>query len=416
MTQSTIDSLYAKLNYIGEWNSYYLLNDAVNFEFVSRNGGIDSLYFKEDSLLKPWVLPRLFRPILGQKTSHQALKNMENIKDAYAFIDNRSSLTFARYSKNKVAAVMEIKPQFKSQIGGIIGSTKDEKGEWVTTGEIDLHLENTRKQGSLIDLKWSQPNPKSRTLFFAIETPLTFGFPFGNLIIYKQDFLEESFILESRSGLITGLGPFGRWSMGGKREVGKDLNIDYQFESDAIIFGIKGDRRNNRWMPSKGKFWFFNFSLGKVTDNKGYRQVIEADFKLDQYQNQKWGAYRFLVHGGYVSIDGRELPKSKKVKLGGANTIRGYFDNQFSVDWFIIHTIEWLMGDLNNSQLFLFIDSPLAYEGLGDTFTSPQTIKLKSGYGVGFRQYTGRFTMDISVGFSKTSPGGKLHLKFASDL
>ena len=44
------------------------------------------------------------------------------------------------------------------------------------------------------------------------------------------------------------------------------------------------------------------------------------------------------------------------------------------------------------------------------------TVTLKPGYGVGFRQYNGNVNMDISIGFSKSSPGGKLHLKFSSDL
>ena len=115
-------------------------------------------------------------------------------------------------------------------------------------------------------------------------------------------------------------------------------------------------------------------------------------------------------------MDGGKLPKSKKVKLGGANSVRGYYENQFMVDWAVIHTIEWLFGDLDRSQLFLFIDKPVASfgkNGLGDLARS---MTLNSGYGVGFRQYNGTVTMDISIGLSKSSPGGKLHLKFSSDL
>lgn len=104
------------------------------------------------------------------------------------------------------------------------------------------------------------------------------------------------------------------------------------------------------------------------------------------------------------------------MKLGGANSVRGYYENQFMVDWAVIHTMEWLFGDLDRSQLFLFIDKPVAHFGNDGLLDMVKTMTLKPGYGVGFRQYNGTVTMDISIGHSKSSPGGKLHLKFSSDL
>lgn len=415
--QSIDSKLYKKLEAKGEWKSYYEGNETSGFDFVSVDGEIDSLYFTGDKSIEPWVLKRLFRPILGQTTTHRALGRFTDIQDAYAFIDDYSSLSFARFGKNQVAAVVVVQPQFKSQIGGILGASKDDNGEWITTGEIDLHLENARRQGSIMDLQWRQPDPKTRTLVFAIETPFPFGLPFGTLIRYEQDFLEKSYILESTSGMITGVGPLGRWTIGGKTEVGKDLESDTRFDSDAVIVGIRGDRRNNRWMPSKGRFWEFNYALGRVKDETGDKRIIEADFKMDRYRNTLWGTFRFFVHGDYAFMDRRKLPKSKKVKLGGANSVRGYYENQFMVDWAVINTIEWLFGDLDRSQLFLFMDKPVASFGHEEGIIGvAKSLTLNPGYGVGFRQYNGTVTMDISVGFSSSSPGGKLHLKFSSDL
>ena len=416
VSQDVADSLQAQLEAKGEWQSYYVGNEKSGFDFISLDGEVDSLFFTGDQLIEPWVMQRLFRPILGQSTTHRAMDQLRDVQDAYAFIDDHSILSFAKYDHNRVAAVVDFHPQFKSQIGGILGASKDQNGDWVTTGEIDLHMENARRQGSIMDLKWQQPDPKTRTLVFAIETPFPFGLPFGTLVRYEQDFLEKSYILESTSGMITGVGPFGRWTIGGKAEMGKDLETDTRFESDAVILGVKGDRRNNRWMPSKGRFWSFNYALGRVKDDGGDKRIIEADFNLDRYKTLSWGTFRFFVHGDYAFMDGGKLPKSKKVKLGGANSVRGYYKNQFMVDWTVIHTIEWLFGDLDRSQLFLFIDKPVASfgkNGLGDLARS---MTLNSGYGVGFRQYNGTVTMDISIGLSKSSPGGKLHLKFSSDL
>lgn len=170
-------------------------------------------------------------------------------------------------------------------------------------------------------------------------------------------------------------------------------------------------------MPSKGRFWSFNYALGRVKDDGGDKRIIEADFNLDRYKTFRWGTFRFLVHGDYTYMDGGKLPKSKKVKLGGANSVRGYYENQFMVDWAVINTIEWLFGNLDRSQLFLFVDSPVGRFGYDEGIIGiKKYFSLNPGYGMGFRQYNGTVTMDISVGFSKSSPGGKLHLKFSSDL
>ena len=41
---------------------------------------------------------------------------------------------------------------------------------------------------------------------------------------------------------------------------------------------------------------------------------------------------------------------------------------------------------------------------------------IHPGYGLGFRQYKGTIALDISIGFSKRSAGGKIHIKFSSKL
>jgi outer membrane protein assembly factor BamA len=269
-----------------------------------------------------------------------------------------------------------------------------------------------------MDLQWQQPDSKTRSLYFGLETPFPFGLPLGTLISFEQEFLEQAYILESTSGMIIGVGPFGRWTIGGKTENGKDLEADNRFNLDAVIIGLRGDRRNNRWMPSQGRFWSFKYSLGRVSDQKkeGQKRMVEADFKFDQYRSFGSSVLRLLLQGEYAFMGGGELQKSKKVKLGGINSIRGYHENQFLADWAIINTIELLMGDLNRSQLFIFSDYPIAYFGNEDLLDILQGRVLKPAYGIGFRQYDGSITLDISVGFSKSSPGGKLHLKFYSDL
>ena len=133
--------------------------------------------------------------------------------------------------------------------------------------------------------------------------------------------------------------------------------------------------------------------------------MMELEVKIGQYKSWKESILYFSVwaHGNWV--DGRQLPYSKQVKFGGAGSLRGYHENQFNADWVIIQSSEWIMGDMDRSQLFLFTDIPFA-DGLN----------IQPGYGLGFRQYNGKIMINISAGFSSTLSNAKIHLKFSSNL
>ena len=54
-------------------------------------------------------------------------------------------------------------------MGGVLGASRDNKGEWIATGEFDLRLENIRNRGNSLDLVWRQPDERSRFINFSYE-------------------------------------------------------------------------------------------------------------------------------------------------------------------------------------------------------------------------------------------------------
>jgi|TARA_B110000263_G_scaffold169956_1_gene148057 hypothetical protein len=400
-----IDSLFSQLYEEGEWKSFYQLNNSNEYEFIQINSRIDSMYFLHQNNVQGSVLKSLFKPILGLSTRSQALRQLRVIKSAYPFIDDGSFLSFAKYDNNRIAAVVDFNPVFKSQIGGLLGASKGKEGEWISTGEIDIHLENPREKGSILDLKWQQPDANTRKLYFSIETPFLFSLPFGTLIQLDQNFIENSYYIESTSGLLTGLSPFGQWRFGGKKESGKDLSQNKKFSSKSILLGLKVDRRNNRWLPYSGQFFETAMTLGNFNDHFGKTTMFESKFKFQKYKNIGNSVILVFSQGESVLLNNRKLISAKKVKYGGINTIRGYRENQFASEWIFIQTFELLFGNLKQSQSFIFIDIPAV-----------SNYTIHPGYGLGFRQYKGTIALDISIGFSKRSAGGKIHIKFSSKL
>ena len=164
----------------GRWGDYYL-KESDSFMLISKNINVDSLVFIGDTSLKLSTLNTLFKPIERSSNSLIANLRFKEIKDNNIFISSKSKLNFARYGNQSVAAVVDVKTNFKSHIGGIIGSNKDAKGSWKLTGEIDLQLENLFKDGSSFSLFWQQPSSQYRLLDFNTEYPVFSKFPFALL-------------------------------------------------------------------------------------------------------------------------------------------------------------------------------------------------------------------------------------------
>lgn len=401
-----IDStLYANLEAKGEWKSYYQLNESMGYDFISNPATIDSLSFRGDESIKLRVLRRLFRPLLGQTDQNQVMSQLETIRSAYPFINDQTLISFARFGEKQIAAVVDFHPQFKSEISGIIGASKGNDGKWITTGEFDIHLENSREQGASMDVEWRQPTAESRYMKYAYETPFLFNLPLGARIGFDQDFVEKTYVSESSMGAITGLWPMGIWMFGGKKEYSLDLILDESYKTESIMIGFFADRRNNRWLPFDGNHWESIINLGRYSDGEGIEKSAELKMEFGQYKSWKESTLYFSVCALGNWVDGRQLPYSKQVKFGGTGSLRGYHENQFNADWVIVQSSEWIMGDMDRLQLFLFTDIPFA-DGLN----------IHPGYGLGFRQYNGKLMINIAAGFSSTLSNAKIHLKFSSNL
>ena len=165
------------------------------------------------------------------------------------------------------------------------------------------------------------------------------------------------------------------------------------------------DKRNSRWLPHSGQFFEIEMTFGKFNDPLGKTTMLESKFQFQKYKDIGNSVIMILSQGESIFLNNRQLNLAKKVKYGGVNTIRGYSEDQFASEWILIQTFEWLFGNLEQSQSFIFLDIPTV-----------SNYSIHPCYGLCLRQFKGTIALDISIGFSKRSAGGKIHIKFSSKL
>lgn len=398
--------IFKKLTQSGRWGDYYVLSSNNQFQLIKEDVEIDSVHFIGDKSIKLLSLKKLFNNLTNSPSSKIAISRFKEIQDAHTFISNNTNLSFARYDQNNIAAVVDIKTDFKSHIGGILGSSKDNEGEWKLNGEIDFNLENVFKDASSFRLLWRQPTPSFRFLSFEINSPFILNMPFGVSANAMQEFSDQNYLYEAFSIFFTAIGPFGRWKIGSKFKTTTDFQASDHSNSRAAAFAVEGDRRNARWLPYSGSNWSANIDIGNNIYESTSSLEVNTAAHLTIYKQAFSKTFLFKIQGYYNQINGRNLNAAEKVKFGGSNTLRGYNENQFSADWVTLQTFEWITGSMNRSQFFVFFDQVFA-----------KNLNIKPSSGFGLRVFNGTFYYDISLGFPiEGINNGKIHIKFNTQL
>ena len=221
-----------------------------------------------------------------------------------------------------------------------------------------------------------------------------------------SEFFDKNYVKRILKGYMTKAGAYGKWRIGSKIERVKDLSSSEKSITKALSLGIDGDRRNDRWIPFSGRHWDFEFDLGSYRDDSGESFEINSNATMGFYKNIFSGSVYVKTHGAINRIQKRRLTQSKKILFGGTNNFRGYIENQFASDWFIINTLENIYYNRNSAQLFIFIDHLISND-----------IKLNPTTGFGIRVYNGSLFYDITLAFPESNiMNGKLHLKFSTSL
>ena len=401
-SNTLIDSLIES----GRWGDYYQKESSNQYKLITANNAVDSIVIVGDSVLQFSTLHIIFKPLNRLENSRIAQKRFQEVLDNYLFISSKSTLSFARYGTNHIAAVVDLKTDFKSHIGGIMGSNKDRGGNWKLSGELDLQLENLFKDGSSFGLLWRQPSSIYRLLNFSAEYPVFPKLPFGFSTVYDQEFFENSYVNETLAAYFTSIGRFGKLKIGSKILSSNNMDISNKSTTRSASIALQRDRRNSRWLPYSGSYLFVDSDVGKYKDSQGRSIEVNTNFEYGSYKSYRSTLLHFKFTGAINEVLDRDYIQSKSIKFGGSNSIRGYNENQFLAQWMTLQSVELIFGDLYRSQFLIFFDN---------VFAKDVDISATSGFGVSI--FDGKFYYDVSLGFPLEGPReAKLHIKFNTRL
>ena len=162
------------------------------------------------------------------------------------------------------------------------------------------------------------------------------------------------------------------------------------------------DSRDNIFNPTEGK----RYSLSAEFAGKAFG----GDFSFNKYtlegrQYFKVGEEKVIAVRLMTGYATGRMPATGKFAVGGADSLRGYDDEEFKGDKMLAATAEYRFPIVKKIQGVVFGDVGKAWDGEGYKLND-----LKVGYGVGLRIISP--LGPIKFDYARGSDGGKAHFSF----
>jgi len=399
-----------------------------------KKATVDKIETVGNESTKSFVIAREFRYAKGEEYSQSKIeKGMEALKKLNLFseIDEPE---FYLNEKGEGILVVHVKEKQVNGFDGIIGyvpsAKENEKGFF--TGYLNISLRNIFGTGRALSFRWQRENKYSQELELKYLEPWLLGFPLNlsfSLFQRKQDTSYVKRIFTVGFNYLASA-YFTAFLTGESELVTPLLNSSEKYSvlnssRFAIGGGIKYDSRDNLIAPTRGVLFSTSYLFSRK-EIKGPQKLLTPQIQKASFQQKvevNFGYY-LKIHGRAIAalnIAGRELKASQPeesdlYRIGGANTVRGYREKQFSGSRALWTNAEFRFLLDINSFAFLFYDAGYVMHPASVLNTIKKSENFLASYGLGFSLETALGILKISYAIAKGTPlnEGFIHFGLAN--
>lgn len=357
-------------------------------------------------------------------------ENLEQIRrnlSSSELVEQVSDPVIFEENENYVV-LFEVKEQNLNELDGLIGFVPDETGKGQIVGDLDISLWNVLREGNAFELQYQRLKPETSRLNLGISQnwianiPLSIGMDFS---FYQNDTtyqtrnigLSGSFFLNSdlsiKSRIYSQNSISGSTSNFSKEPDGKKQGGDLGFNYSKL---------DKREVPTSG------FSLDVIygVANKDIEGDSALAFRQQRLEAKIKGYLPLFeksvlatsINGFYVIGD--QFTESDLLRFAGANSLRGYSEEQFTASELLWGDIEYRFLTNQYSYLFLFTAAgvykrPQLYSESNNNFVQKDFL-YSGGFGMSFRTAIGRLKFTYALSSSETLGNGKVHFGISTGL
>tara|TARA_B100000959_G_scaffold229687_1_gene245433 strand:+ start:483 stop:1811 length:1329 start_codon:yes stop_codon:yes gene_type:complete len=408
LNERLIDDQRLSLSF--QLESFSLNGNESTYKIIDGKKKIDTLMVNSNDEIHKKILDQVFYPYRNVQIDHEFDHIGKNLVSRYSFITEEPNYQLGLID-NKLGASVFFMPAFESNFSGILGMSKMDNN-WTLNGELNLQMENYFNNAESSNFYWKRIDSLSQIIKLGFSLPHPFAWNTGIDIKYHHEIfrglftsMENRYMLNTFVPLLNSVGigyVHGRISPTEKGSGYGYKEISYQ----AFSFVSKKEDINDRYLPTSGNA--IQLMVDGGLDNE-LRFINSSIFLMSIIPINNSTQCKLKFTGKGITYGGSRVPMSRYYWFGGASSIRGYDEQQFSATQFQVSSIELGYRTSNMMQAIAFID-----------VGSDQINIIERnwfGYGIGLSQLNKDFMINLEYGLSGTSlDNGKLHVKWVSRL
>ncbi len=368
----------------------------------------DSITIFGDEVFERKFLHQMLKIQPGNAFSASTIKNLDQILKTLPYIKLKTPVSVI-FADHKALVKLHIEKRKNNELGGMIGLVPNgsNNNRVDLVGEINTHLFNLFKHSHELALNWKKPQGASQhfdanydyRFFLKSHTHLNFS-----MEILKQD---SSFIWIDRAFKVY-------WDIRPGIEYGllTSLKTSYKLEGNVAFpdnagvgnfrlnyygMSVNCNRLDDIKFPRRGVFGAARSVLGNKQTDKGNGEQ-EKTLQL-QLEGQLIGVlplYKNFV--GYARVKGAMVSNQSGLfindyfNVGGLNSLRGYYENEFKSAAYLTITTEFRWYMQNDLYFNAFFD-----QGFLDSING-KIVPKGIGVGISFATKGGLFDFQYALG------------------
>ncbi|MEM8583612.1 MAG: BamA/TamA family outer membrane protein [Bacteroidota bacterium] len=391
---------------------------------------IGELRFPESARVKERFLERYLGLQEGALYDQRRIRRLPDLLRQLPYLQLKGSPSISFQSEQAIVELpIDRKPasRFDFVIGVLPNATPE--GGLLITGEVNAELQNGLGTGERIAVRFEQLQPRTQELDVQLEFPYPLDLPF-ELNLGTEIFRRDTQFIN----LGWRIGAAYRWRADNQVQVFwvnrrtnlLGINAQQLLSSQRLpdtldlrrnLFGFRLNRRqlDRRFAPRRGQDLSLSLAagtrrirrngrieelgLGGLYDSlqtRGSTIQIETDLLL--YRPGPWGTVIYGALRGGALLGEAEVYPSEQYRLGGAQILRGFNEQQIFASRYALATLEWRLP--LGGQAFLYGFGDWAYID-ASTAAEPDLdadFPLGFGAGINFETRAGVFAFSLALG------------------
>lgn len=326
------------------------------------------------------------------------------------------------FKNDRAYPQINLKKRPSNQFDGIIGflPNQEQKNKLLLTGQLDLKLQNPFGRGKYIAFEWQQVQKSSPKLDFTYQHPNFLKLRIDVKVAFNLLKQDTTFFSSTTQLSLSYTKPWGKVSLltgvKNNRVLSNNQNqekllpyVDSKFTSSGLLY--EWQNLDDYWYPRQG----WKVEIGAKAGNKNIKKNPNTDSNLYDSLDLKslqtvlnFSIKKYIKTGKQTSlllnsqgalIENKNLFLTDLFRLGGLKNLRGFNQNFFFAEKYLLNTAEIRLYTDKSSFLFTFVNQAfLAYQVQNQNF---KDNVFGFGGGISFATKAGVFNFVYAMGKSQ---------------